>query len=126
MMCHRIGRPPISIIGLGRRWLSSEIRVPMPPARITAFIALSCSSPGVIAAADLSTEPLRNSNARSGRDPAQHVRAGEAVRRDHSDRLLEAMNGVARGRPEAAVDLPVVKTLVPQGGLQADAVAAVQ
>ena len=38
MMCQRIGRPPISIMGLGRRWLSSEIRVPRPPARITAFI----------------------------------------------------------------------------------------
>ena len=38
MMCHRIGRPPISIIGLGRRWLSSEMRVPSPPARMTAFM----------------------------------------------------------------------------------------
>ncbi len=25
---HRIGLPPISIIGFGRKWLSSEIRVP--------------------------------------------------------------------------------------------------
>src|SRR5450830_1379605 len=38
MMCHRIGFPPISIMGFGRRFVSSEIRVPVPPARITAFI----------------------------------------------------------------------------------------
>src|SRR5216117_2860164 len=38
MMCQRIGLPPISIIGLGLRWDSSLIRVPRPPARITAFI----------------------------------------------------------------------------------------
>ena len=36
-MCHRIGLPPTSIIGLGRTLVSSEIRVPRPPARITAF-----------------------------------------------------------------------------------------
>ncbi|MNQ62532.1 hypothetical protein D3C85_768810 [compost metagenome] len=39
MMCQRIGLPPISIIGLGLRWDSSLIRVPRPPARMTAFIA---------------------------------------------------------------------------------------
>lgn len=38
MMCHRMGRPPISIIGLGRMVVSSDRRVPRPPARITAFI----------------------------------------------------------------------------------------
>lgn len=38
MMCQRIGMPPISIIGLGLRCVSSEIRVPSPPARITAFM----------------------------------------------------------------------------------------
>src|SRR5216684_1311656 len=37
-MCHRMGRPPISTIGLGRRCVSSLIRVPSPPARITPFI----------------------------------------------------------------------------------------
>ena len=37
MMCQRIGLPPISIIGLGRDRVSSLIRVPVPPARITAF-----------------------------------------------------------------------------------------
>ncbi len=37
MMCQRIGLLPISIIGLGRVSLSSLIRVPVPPARITAF-----------------------------------------------------------------------------------------
>ena len=38
MMCQRIGLPPISIMGLGFRCDSSEMRVPRPPARITAFI----------------------------------------------------------------------------------------
>src|SRR5258708_6580350 len=37
-MCQRIGRPPISTIGLGRTIVSSERRVPTPPARMTAFI----------------------------------------------------------------------------------------
>jgi hypothetical protein len=38
MMCQRIGIPPISTIGFGLIEVSSEIRVPSPPARITAFI----------------------------------------------------------------------------------------
>ena len=37
MICHRIGRPPISIIGFGFMWDSSLMRVPKPPARITAL-----------------------------------------------------------------------------------------
>src|SRR5581483_11305593 len=45
MMCHRMGRPPISIIGFGLRWLSSEMRVPRPPARITVFMRLSSVPP---------------------------------------------------------------------------------
>ena len=38
MMCHRMGVPPISTIGFGRDCVSSLIRVPSPPARMTAFI----------------------------------------------------------------------------------------
>src|SRR5208283_771804 len=38
MMCHRIGRPPISTIGLGRNSVSSRRRVPNPPHRTTTFI----------------------------------------------------------------------------------------
>ena len=37
MMCHRIGLPPISTIGLGLSVVSSLSREPRPPARITAF-----------------------------------------------------------------------------------------
>ena len=33
-----MGRPPISTIGLGFKCVSSEIRVPNPPAKITAFM----------------------------------------------------------------------------------------
>src|SRR5689334_10176007 len=38
MMCHRIGRPPISTIGFGRNSVSSRNRVPSPPHRMTTFI----------------------------------------------------------------------------------------
>src|ERR1035438_902406 len=40
MMCQRIGRPPISTIGFGRRLVSSERREPNPPARMIAFMLL--------------------------------------------------------------------------------------
>ena len=46
MMCQSTGIPPISTIGFGRTVVSSDNRVPKPPASITAFIALdpqSCS-----------------------------------------------------------------------------------
>lgn len=36
-MCHRMGIPPMSINGLGFEDVSSEILVPNPPAKITAF-----------------------------------------------------------------------------------------
>src|SRR3954451_11562776 len=39
MMCQSSGLAPISIIGFGRSSVSSLMRVPSPPARITAFIA---------------------------------------------------------------------------------------
>src|ERR1022692_1847359 len=39
MMCHRMGRPPISTIGLGRNSVSSRRRVPKPPHRTTTFIS---------------------------------------------------------------------------------------
>src|SRR6266700_717267 len=38
MMCQMIGLPPTSIMGLGFKFDSSLMRVPRPPARITAFI----------------------------------------------------------------------------------------
>src|SRR5687768_6792290 len=38
MMCQRIGLLPISTIGFGRSWVSSDRREPNPPASITAFI----------------------------------------------------------------------------------------
>src|SRR3989344_730619 len=40
MMCHRMGLPPISTIGFGRTAVSSLMRVPYPPARMTAFMVL--------------------------------------------------------------------------------------
>jgi hypothetical protein len=41
MICHRIGRPPISTIGFGRMTVSSLRRVPAPPASNTAFIEVA-------------------------------------------------------------------------------------
>src|SRR5687768_16891341 len=38
MMCQRIGRPPISTIGLGLSVVSSDSLDPSPPARITTFM----------------------------------------------------------------------------------------
>src|SRR4051794_39145141 len=45
MTCQMIGRPPISIIGFGRRCDSSAMRVPRPPARMTAFMLRLRSAP---------------------------------------------------------------------------------
>src|SRR5579863_9343039 len=38
MMCHRIGQLPMVTMGLGMRSVSSDKRVPSPPARMTAFM----------------------------------------------------------------------------------------
>src|SRR3954468_16886691 len=43
MMCQSTGRPPTSTIGFGRTLVSSEMRVPNPPARMTAFIERTSS-----------------------------------------------------------------------------------
>ena len=39
-MCQRIGLPPTRTMGLGRNSVSSRIRVPRPPAKITAVEAI--------------------------------------------------------------------------------------
>src|SRR5271157_5405499 len=41
IICHRIGRPPISTKGLGRYSVSSRKRVPSPPHNITTFTRFS-------------------------------------------------------------------------------------
>src|SRR5687768_2630263 len=46
MMCHKMGRPPIGTIGLGRNSVSSRKRVPNPPHKITTFILFrDCTFP---------------------------------------------------------------------------------
>src|SRR6266481_4541217 len=48
MICHRMGRPPISTIGFGLAIVSSDRREPNPPARMTAFmVVLSSQKPDV-------------------------------------------------------------------------------
>src|SRR3954447_10131421 len=44
MMCHRIGRPPISTIGFGLTSVSSARREPTPPASISTFMIRSPNS----------------------------------------------------------------------------------
>ena len=39
MISQRIGRLPMGIIGLGIRWVSSPMRTPSPPQKMTTFIA---------------------------------------------------------------------------------------
>src|SRR5919112_1656984 len=65
MMCQRIGRSPISTIGLGRDAVSSDSRVPRPPARMTTFTSarppgdsLWTSDLSVGQAADLFAAPM--------------------------------------------------------------------
>ena len=42
MICHKIGIPPISIIGFGLKTDSSEMRDPKPPANNTTFMLKRC------------------------------------------------------------------------------------
>ena len=71
MMCQRIGLPPISIIGLGRRCDSSLMRVPMPPARITAFMRTPwCRGPA---------SPAGKINLDGGRHAQQRCLEGGAI-----------------------------------------------
>lgn len=60
MMCQRIGIPPISTIGLGRYSVSSRIRVPLPPHRMTA-----CKLPPVASR----SLPACNGNGNARRSP---------------------------------------------------------
>jgi len=62
MICQRIGRPPISIIGLGLKADSSDMRVPKPPARMTTFIKIpnQSSTPERIPEKNALNKPMEN------------------------------------------------------------------
>src|ERR1700730_18607934 len=64
MMCQRIGRPPISTMGLGLTSVSSDNLVPNPPASRTTFMALT--PPGLSGSGQTARGPLAN-----GRDHAR-------------------------------------------------------
>src|SRR4051812_47946725 len=66
MRCHRMGLPPISIIGLGRISVSSERRVPKPPAKITTFTASSSRVWRVKNVRTISVAPTRRLKERVG------------------------------------------------------------
>ena len=59
MMCQRIGRPPISTMGFGRNSVSSLKRVPMPPARMTAFILIPFLQSWGVNSQPIGASPLR-------------------------------------------------------------------
>lgn len=77
--------PPISTIGLGRTELSSLIREPYPPARITAFIAYQLLSIAFHQACSPSLEVLSTENHLCVERPTadvQWVRYGDTSRRE--------------------------------------------
>src|SRR5580698_7926087 len=87
MMCQRMGRPPISIIGFGLTPVSSLIRVPSPPANITAFIKewemsqkKKWVTPGLLRSHD-SPQLLDSPGVGSEREPIEPVLFREAYRR---------------------------------------------
>src|SRR5438874_12795209 len=74
MTCHRIGRSPISTIGLGLCAVSSDMRVPYPPARITTFI-----KPPRGRAFSLGFTPYANSPSKEAGKPSLRKQADAAV-----------------------------------------------
>src|ERR1035437_2493105 len=97
MMCHRIGRSPISTMGLGLEAVSSDSRVPRPPARMTTFttrplLLMRCLGPwrqcicggglSRMVCRDKRLEVLRHEQEQHAHDeglPQPYVREPEAV-----------------------------------------------
>src|ERR1700687_1119647 len=77
MICQRIGLPPISTMGLGRDTVSSEILVPRPPARMTAFIILIFPFLPTILSSDEFRDTLAGDRSRPGDSPAKRRRERE-------------------------------------------------
>src|SRR5215212_3887927 len=88
MMCHRIGRPPISTIGFGFEIVSSESRLPTPPARMATFMLRPRPAPLQL-----------------GRQAGPDHAAAEQLpssRRENDARILEGGSPEGRGgRPQA-------------------------
>src|SRR3990172_7653596 len=68
MMCQRIGWPPISTSGFGRMPLSSLMRGPYRPARITTFIPSSLSFGFLGRCGDKASAERRRGSRRDQRD----------------------------------------------------------
>src|SRR6202043_4235117 len=66
MMCQRIGWPPISTIGFGFSSVSSERRVPRPPARITTLSALPEGALGAFGTCRVSQDVGGGADGRDG------------------------------------------------------------
>src|SRR5208282_6537853 len=67
IICQRIGRPPISTMGLGRYSVSSRKRVPRPPHSITTFTRFSWQALMLV-----SLDFIHYSGARQGKDLEVH------------------------------------------------------
>src|ERR1700687_2390941 len=62
-MCQRTGRPPISIIGFGFTVVSSEMRVPNPPAKMmTSMDRLGHSIQGIYSDKSIGQTPAKSSS----------------------------------------------------------------
>src|SRR5258708_10094797 len=97
MICQRIGRSRISIIGFGRVEVSSLRRLPRPPARITAFICAFVTGPDIekgLCSAIGGYERLVGASPISTSDLARAVVARSA---HHSAKPEERRNQAVRG-----------------------------
>ena len=94
MMCQRIGWPPISIIGLGFRWDSSLMRVPRPPARMTAFTGLILCVADLTAMQESGPETISQAATMQARNTARNERCPDLA---FSAAAEAALTALARG-----------------------------
>src|SRR3954451_2042370 len=101
MMCQRIGLPPMSTIGFGRNSVSSRIRVPCPPQRMTTFTRPVSAPAGY----HLRMVRMRIKDGAGGADEGSDGErlldrpAGARDRRDGPPRLLALARAAASRRP---------------------------
>src|SRR6266581_69228 len=86
MMCQRIGRSPISTIGLGRVSVSSVSREPNPPARMTVFMI----TPSTIGNTLVHHQRMR-------RERAEYIIGGTSCLITLTSGLAEKRRGVGKG-----------------------------
>src|SRR5262245_9848625 len=90
MMCQRIGRPPMGIIGLGMSSATSRMRVPCPPHRMTTCIDLppSIERTGPIASAG---KRIKSQGEIPACDGATQIEYGSEASPRAGDKLLQRL-----------------------------------